>query len=141
MNHIGVLLIIGGQSSSNVCWMALLVIPFNVIDLVVFLHDLLFVDGYPLWEKKTSGYYLWAATLGEFNEDVKASIRSPAVQPMLVCTSEQNEKAPGGINFFLKLQSEARHKLIRGVKMFVTYLQKEAYVFSAFHGLHGINVV
>ena len=47
--------------------------------IVVFLHILLFGDGVPLWKTRQKGFEVLTSTLGEFDEGLRSSPKSPAI--------------------------------------------------------------
>ncbi len=76
-------------------------------------------------------------TLCEFDEDLRASVNSPAVQPMLVHSSVHSKKR--GFDYFMEIQLPDREKLIAGVPMYVKHLDCVAMVFSVFHAFQGVH--
>jgi len=49
------------------------------LSLVVFVHVLLFGDGVPLWKSKQKGFEVLTSTLGELDEGLRSSSKSPAI--------------------------------------------------------------
>lgn len=102
----------------------------------IFLHELNFEDGFPLWRYRKMEYFVWTTTLGEFDEGVRGSVTSPAI----IIQSAYNQKLKdevGGIAFFQREMKESKVQMIKGVDMHVAALGCVAHVFMVFHGMEG----
>jgi len=69
---------------------------FFLFPLVIFLHILLFGDGIQFWKLRQQGYEVITCTLGEFDEGLRASTTSPAIQIWLHgFKTDSTEALPG----------------------------------------------
>ncbi|KAI9103980.1 hypothetical protein DFS34DRAFT_668621 [Phlyctochytrium arcticum] len=48
---------------------------------VLFLHELLYEDGFPVFRYRFNEHFVWTATLGEFSHGHRGSTNSPAILP------------------------------------------------------------
>lgn len=102
----------------------------------IFLHELNFEDGFPLFRYRKMEYFVWTSTLGEFDEGIRSAVTSPAIM-VQTCYTDAIKKDVGGINYFQKKMKISKDRLIRGIIMYVAALGRTALVFSVFHGMEG----
>lgn len=104
---------------------------------VLFLHVLLFGDGLPLWKLRQQSFEVVTSTLGEFDEGMRSSFNSPAIQLNTMASKEIVTNFFQGYDGILNLFREEFDDLIKGQRFWCHHLQCNALVFAVFHGFEG----
>jgi len=108
---------------------------FFLFPLVIFLHILLFGDGIQFWKLRQQGYEVITCTLGEFDEGLRASTTSPAIQICFMASKQiQQKHFQGSYDTILDLFLADLEALISGVPFYCQYLQRVMTVVAVFHG-------
>lgn len=102
---------------------------------ILFLHLLLFGDGIVLWKNRQQSYEVLTTTLGEFDEGLRSSTRSPAIQINTILSKKLlGEHFSGSFDQVLDLFVDDLVELARGIPVFCHYQQKPCLVVAVFHG-------
>jgi len=105
---------------------------------VVFLHLLMFGDGMQLWKRRQQGFEVITTTLGEFDEGLRSSTRSPAIQMNLIASKKnQIEVFGGSYDRILDLFVPELEELVCGVDFWCAHLNTIVTVVALFHGEEG----
>lgn len=104
---------------------------------VLFLHVLLFGDGLPLWKLRQQSFEVITSTLGEFDEGMRSSFNSPAIQVNTMASKEIVQNFFRGYDGVLKAFQPDFDDLIKGERFWCECLGKSVTVIAAFHGLEG----
>lgn len=105
---------------------------------LLFLHLLLFGDGMQLWKRRQQSFEVITSTLGEFDEGLRASTRSPAIQLNLIASHKnQLEVFGGSTDRILELFLPELDELASGVEFWCEHLKCVTTVVAVFHGQEG----
>ena len=104
---------------------------------VVFIHGLLFGDGLPLWKLRQQSFEVVTTTLGEFDEGLRSSFNSPAIQVNAMASKEMQKTFFKGYDGLLAIFKADFDALSKGVRFWCEALQQTVTVFGVFHGFEG----
>ena len=80
------------------------------------------------------GYEVITCTLGEFDEGLRSSPKSPAILMNLMASKAMLDHFFASYDAFMETVVHDFKELIAGKRFYCTYLKKSVYVFVAFHG-------
>lgn len=103
---------------------------------MLFLHEWIFCDGFPLYTYRKKEFYSWTTTFAELPYEMRSSYSSPGIW-VQSCYDADQLAAVGGYDTLLRAFRAGKEYLIRGIPMFVNHLNCLAMVFSVFHGIEG----
>lgn len=105
---------------------------------VIFLHLLLFGDGMQLWKLRQQGFEVITSTLGEFDEGLRSSTHSPAIQLNFMASKRIQEEVFGGkYDNILELFRPDLEDLACGVDFWCDNLRGPVTVVAVMHGFEG----
>ena len=102
--------------------------------LVVFVHVLLFGDGVPLWKTRQKGFEVMTSTLGEFDEGLRSSAKSPAILLNAMASKDLIHEFFKDYDGFLQPVIANLKELIKGKPFYCEHLKKVVHVVAVFHG-------
>ena len=101
---------------------------------VIFLHILLFADGVPLFKKRQKGFEVLTSTLGEFDEGLRSSSKSPAILMNMMASKDILLNFFKSYDQFLTPIVAELQELINGKEFYCEELKEKVVVIAAFHG-------
>jgi len=105
---------------------------------VLYLHVLLFGDGMQLWKLRQQGFEVITSTLGEFDEGLRSSTKSPAIQLNFMASKKNQVEGFGGsYDRILELFVAEFVELAGGVAYWCEHLKAVVTVVAVFHGFEG----
>ena len=103
---------------------------------VLFLHEWIFCDGFPLYTYRKKEFYSWTTTFAELPYEMRSSFSAPGI--WVQCSHDSNQlKGIGGYDTMLKAFRTGKEFLIRGIPMYASHLGRVVMVFCVFHGIQG----
>ncbi|KAI9103981.1 hypothetical protein DFS34DRAFT_691418 [Phlyctochytrium arcticum] len=103
---------------------------------VIFLHEILYEDGFLVYRYRLNEHFVWTTTLAEFSQGHRSSTSSPAVLPTCMYDSKEKGLFPNKNVIQMRIKKDL-DRLIKGVPMYVKALGETAMVFSVVHGQQG----
>ena len=89
-----------------------------------------------MWRYRRTQYFSFTTTFAELPYEMRSSISMPGIWLQSIYNKQQLDAA-GGLFKILEHLRPGKEFLIRGIPMFVPYLNRIAMIFCCFHGVEG----